>query len=128
LPDEEYIEAALRLLKDYASGLINLSAPAILPLEIGNALWRAVKLNRLSQADAQLSLKKLGVVGLELYEIDWAEASEVLVIASQFDIAVYDATYLFLSDKLKVPFVTADDKLIHKVQNHFKLINLKEYV
>lgn len=109
-------------------GLITLSAPAILPLEITNAIWIAVKRKRISREDALLSYKKLEAVGIDLYPIDWPESSEVLDIAHRFDIAVYDAAYVYLSGKLKAPLITSDNRLIQKVKPHFAVIDLKDYV
>lgn len=105
-----------------------LFAPTFLPLEITNALWRAVKLKRLTHNDAQVSLKKLDALGITHYVIDWAESSAVLDIAHRFDVAVYDAAYVYLSDKLKAPLITSDYKLIQKVKPNFEVIDLKDYV
>jgi predicted nucleic acid-binding protein len=88
----------------------------------------AVKRKRISREDAQLSYKKIEAIGLDLYPIDWIESSEVLDIAHRYDIAVYDAAYVYLSDKLKAPLITSDNKLIQKVKPHFEVIDLKEYV
>lgn len=128
MPDEEHLEQALKVKKDHTSGVIVLFAPTFLPLEITNALWRAVILKRLSQNDAQSSLIKLDALGITHYTIDWVESSGVLDIAHRFDIAVYDAAYVYLSDKLKAPLITSDKKLIQKIKPHFEVIDLKEYV
>lgn len=128
MPDEEHLEQALKVKSDHAKGVTILLAPTFLPLEITNALWRAIKLKRLSQNDAQQSLKKLNALGITHHIIDWAESLEVLNIAHRFDIAVYDAAYVYLSDKLKAPLITSDNKLIQKVKPHFEVIDLKEYV
>jgi predicted nucleic acid-binding protein len=128
LPDEEHLETAMKVKEDHTNGVTALLAPTFLPLEITNALWRAVKLKRLSQNDAQQSLQKLDALGINHYPIDWAESSEVLNIAHQFDVAVYDAAYVYLSEKLKAPLITSDNKLIQKVKPHFEIIDLKEYV
>lgn len=128
LPDEEHLENAMKVKSDHVKGATNLSAPTFLPLEITNALWRAIKLKRLSQNDAEQSLKKLDTLGISHYPIEWSESSTVLDIARQFDIAVYDAAYVYLSDKLNAPLITSDNKLIQKVKPHFQIIDLKDYV
>lgn len=128
LPDEEYLEKALKVKNDHVSGVIRLSAPTILSLEITNALWRAIKLKRLSQESAQTSFKMLDAIGIDLYTVGWTEAVEVLNIAHQYDIAIYDAAYVYLSDKHKAPLITSDNNLIQKVKPHFEVIGLKEYV
>jgi predicted nucleic acid-binding protein len=128
LPDEEYIEKALKVKQDHISGKISLSAPTILPLEIANAIWKAVKLTRFSQADAQQALKLLQDISIDLYSLNWVEVSEVLDVANRFDVAVYDVAYIFLSEKLKAPFISSDTKLVEKVKSHFQIIPLNEYV
>jgi len=50
---------------------------------------------------------------------------KVLDIANRFGIAVYDAAYIFLSEK-QAPFISSDTKLIEKVKDHFQIINLRE--
>lgn len=128
MPDEEHLENALQVKNDHVKGATSLSAPTFLPLEITNALWRAIKLKRLSQNDAEQSLKKLDALGITHYPIDWADSKVVLEIARQFDIAVYDAAYIYLSDKLKAPLITSDNRLIQKAKPHFQIIDLKDYV
>lgn len=128
LPIETYQENAFKLKQDQVSGIVNLSAPAFLTLEVTNALWKAVKLKRLSEEDSQEALKTLGDTKIALYELDWPEASEVLDIAFELDIAIYDAAYVFLSDKIKAQFITSDTKLYEKAKGHFRVVHLKDYV
>jgi len=49
-----------------------------------------------------------------------------LRIALSFDISSYDASYLALAEELKIPFITADQKLINKVESKF-LVSLKDF-
>jgi predicted nucleic acid-binding protein len=128
LPDEEHLEKALKVKNDHVSGVTSLSAPTFLSLEITNAIWRAIKLKRLSNESAQISFKMLDAIGIDLYPVDWAEAMEVLNIAHQYDIAVYDAAYVYLSKRLNAPLITSDNRLIQKVKPHFEVIDLKDYV
>ena len=69
LPIEPYQENALKLKDDYVSKRAELYAPAVLTIEVTNVLWKAVKLKRLSQEDAQEALKTLGNINLGLHEI-----------------------------------------------------------
>jgi predicted nucleic acid-binding protein len=98
----------------------------LLAIEVTNVLWKAVKLKRLSQEDALEALKTLGNIQISLYETDWAEASQILNIAFKLDCAVYDATYLFLANKVKAQFVTSDNKLYEKAKGHFKVLHAKD--
>ena len=127
LPIETYQENALKLKRDQASGVVNLFAPTILLLEVTNALWKAVKLKRLSEEDSQEALKALGDTKIALYELDWPQASDVLDIAGKLDAAISDAVYVFLSDKLRVQLLTSDTKLYEKAKGNFRVVHLKDY-
>ena len=126
-PGNHNEENALKLKKDHVLGLVELHAPAFIVEEVANALWRATKLRRLSKEDAQQALIALNDMKIILYELDWAKAAQSLAIACKHNIALYDASYLFLADKIKAQLLTADNKLYETAKEHFKLLNLKEY-
>jgi predicted nucleic acid-binding protein len=127
LPGEPDEENAVKLKNDHVLGLVELHAPAFVVEEVANALWRATKLKRLSQEDAQEALNALNDMKINLYTLDWASAAQSLAIACKHNIALYDAAYLFLGDKIKVQLVTADNKLYETAKTHFKLLHLKDY-
>jgi predicted nucleic acid-binding protein len=127
LPVEMYQENALKLRDDHVSERAELFAPTILTAEVANALWRAVKLKRLTEEDAQEALKTLGDTKITLYELDWSQISQVLKIACMLDSAIYDAAYLFLSDKIEAQLVTSDTKLYEKAKEHFHVLHIKDY-
>ena len=127
LPVEMYQENALKLRDDHVSERAELFAPTILTAEVANALWRAVKLKRLTEEDAQEALKTLGDTKITLYELDWSQISQVLKIACMLDSAIYDAAYLFLSDKIEAQLVTSDTKLYEKTKEHFNVLHIRDY-
>lgn len=127
LPVEPYQDNALKLRDAHVSKRAELFAPTLLTIEVTNALWKAVKLKRISQDDAQEALKTLGNIKISLYEPDWVEASHILNIACKIDCALYDATYLFLAQKIKAQFVTSDNKLYEKAKRHFELLHVRDY-
>lgn len=127
LPVEMYQENALKLRNDNTSGRAELFAPTILSVEVANALWRAVKLKRLSEEDAQEALTTLGDTKIALCELDWSQISKVLKIACMLDSAIYDAAYLFLSDKIDAQLVTSDTKLYEKAKENFNVLHIRDY-
>jgi predicted nucleic acid-binding protein len=127
LPGEPNQENALKLKNDHVLGLGELHAPAFIVEEVANALWRATKLKRISKEDAQEALIALNDMKIILYELDWAVAAQSLAIACKHNIALYDASYLFLTDKIKAQLLTADNKLYETAKDHFKLLNIKDY-
>jgi predicted nucleic acid-binding protein len=127
LPIEPYQENALRLRDDHVSKRAELFAPTLLIIEVTNALWTAIKLKRISEDDAHEALKALSKIKISLFEPDWFAASEILNIAFKLDCAVYDATYLFLTEKMKAQFVTSDNKLFETAKKHFEVLHVKDY-
>jgi predicted nucleic acid-binding protein len=127
LPIEPYQENALKLRDDHVSKRAELFAPTVLTIEVTNALWKAVKLKRLSQEDAQEALKTLGNINLSLHELEWVDASQILNIACKLDTAIYDSTYLFLANKIKAHFITSDNKLFEKAKRYFQVLHISDY-
>lgn len=127
LPGEPNQENAIKLKNDQVSGLVELHAPAFMVEEVANALWRATKLKRLSQQDAQEALKALNDMKIELHELGWVQIAQALEIACKLNIALYDAAYLFLANKIKAQLITADNKLHETAKDHFKIQNIKDY-
>jgi predicted nucleic acid-binding protein len=128
LPDEAYQENTDQLKLGFLCGKIELFAPSFLLLEIANALWVAVKQKRILQADAIDALKFLQDTQLRFYEFDWTIVSQSLAIACKEDIAVYDAAYLYLCNKLGAEMITADNKLFEKTKEHYKVRHIKDYI
>jgi len=128
LPGEPFQEKALRLKEDHVSGVIELSAPGVVVQEVANALWRAVGLKRISEADAKEALEALNDMRIELHELDWAQSAEALSIACDLDLTIYDTSYFFLSNELKVPLVTADKTLYETARKRFKILHIKDYL
>jgi len=128
LPGEPFQEKALRLKEDHVSGLIELSAPGVVVQEVANALWRAVGLKRISEADAKEALEALSDMRIELRELSWAQTAEALSIACDLDLTIYDTSYVFLANELKVPLVTADKTLYKTARKKFKILHIKDYL
>jgi predicted nucleic acid-binding protein len=127
LPIEPHQENALKLKEDHVSKRAELYAPSILTIEVTNVLWKAVKFKRITQENAQEALKIIGNINLSPYEINWAEASQILNIGCKLDCAIYDATYLFLAQKNNAPFITSDNKLYEKAKKYFQVLHIKDY-
>lgn len=128
LPGEPYQENAVKLKEDHVSGAVQLCAPAFLVQEVTNSLWRAVKLKRLSEEDAQEALKALNDMKIELQELDWTQSAQGLEIACKLNLALYDASYVFLTHKMNSQLITADNKLYETAKDDFKVLHIKNYI
>ena len=127
LPDEVYQENADKLKNNFLNSKIELFAPSFITQETANALWMAVKQRRIEQTDAQDALEFLQNTQLNLHELNWTDVSQSLAIACKIDIAIYDASYLFLGEKIGAQLITADTKLFEKAKIHFKVTHIKDY-
>jgi len=114
LTDETYQKNADQLKHNFLSGQIKLFAPSFLMLETANALWVALKFLQYTQ--------------IRLYEFDWSNISQNLAIACKVDIAVYDAAYLYLCNKLEAELITADNKLFENAKDYYKVKHIKDYI
>jgi predicted nucleic acid-binding protein len=128
LPGESYQENADRLKEDIKYSKTEMFAPSFMTQEVAYALWAAVKLGRITQEDAQKALSNSDELQINLYDFNWKEASGELAIAFRLDLTIYDAAYLFLSEKMNTQLITADDKMYKKAKGHFKVLHLKDYV
>jgi len=128
LPGEPYQKNAVRLKEDFVSGSTNLCAPSLIVEEVANTLWKAIKLERISEKDAEEAMNALNDMRIELYETNWTQACQELNIACNLDLTVYDASYLLLADKTKSNLITADQKLYEKAKEHFRITYVKEYL
>jgi len=127
LPGEPYQENAIRLKEDHVSGKVELCAPTFMVQEVANALWRAAKLGRIVEEDAKEALSALGDMRIGLHELNWTQASQALSTACEFDLTIYDSSYLFLAEKAKCQFITADNKLYEAAKEHFRAVYIKNY-
>ena len=127
LSGEPFEKNALKLKDNHLAGIAEICAPSLIMLEVANSLWKAIKLSRILEEDAYEALKILDDLGMTFHDLNWSEVSRGLSIASKLDLTIYDAAYLFLSDKMKAQVITADDKLFEKAKKHFRVLHVKDY-
>jgi len=121
--DEEGHNEAQEIFKDYALGILSLSAPILLSYEITNGVLQALKRRRIEKMRAKEILKEfealeipLQIVGLE----------EILEIAQAYQRSAYDAAYLALAQKEGVEFITGDKRLYNAVKDRLPWVKWVE--
>lgn len=108
--DEPYREQADLVDEDWREGRINLVGPTVLNYEVGHALTRAVRRERVSPAQGRelyrrfLSWQIPTIHGDDLMTSAWE-------LASTSRTSFYDSSYLALGLRLSMPVLHADDKL-----------------
>ena len=87
---------------------IDLSAPEILPYEIGNALSAMLKRGQLGDKEALAAQKATNKIPVRLLAVDIQEA---LKLAIEFNIYAYDAYFLQCAMALSSPLITLDNRM-----------------
>jgi predicted nucleic acid-binding protein len=91
-----------------------LYVPELFYAECANVLWQYVRRASYPAAEAKASLVRLQVLALQRVAIPDL-VNEALDIAITHSISAYDACYVELSERLQLPLVTADQKLIRSL-------------
>ena len=87
-------------------------APALWALELANALLTLERRKKLTAEDRTAALKALQALAVTLdHEMSVLAFSELSTLASELDLTVYDAAYLELALRLKLPLACKDGPL-----------------
>jgi predicted nucleic acid-binding protein len=115
-PEEStlYTEGVLDLL---ASGVEALTT-AIWPFEVANALLVGERRKRLSAAQVTTVLQRISVlpIAIDIIQID-AVFGKILSVARQHQLTEYDAAYLELAVRERLPLATLDNGLRRAARN-----------
>jgi predicted nucleic acid-binding protein len=96
--------------------------PEILPYEIGNALIAMYKKKRLDKTQVQYYFNVFNVIPLHIVKVDVPKA---LAFSCAFNCYAYDAYYLEVAQKLRLPLLTLDSEMKNNAkQLHIKTIEL----
>lgn len=109
---DESTEAAEELLRELVRGTTQLVVPALWHYEMANMLCSGHKRGRLSKSSLRASLDALSRVPVHIVDVPQRQgASRLIDIALRFKLSAYDAAYLELSSRLKIPLLTTDKVL-----------------
>ena len=108
LPDESSEIAIAWLTRTLAEPA---QAPNLLILEVSNACSMAVKRKRLSKSEAKDCQQVFSQLRIEFDFTSPSRIDEIVSLSSQFDLTIYDATYLELAKRFSIPLGTLDKKL-----------------
>jgi predicted nucleic acid-binding protein len=91
--------------------------PDLFYIECTNILWKYVQHFEYARTKAEQDITDL--VRLPLRVVSTIElAEESLKMAIESEITAYDAAYVVLSQRLSLPLVTADEKLVRRLAEH----------
>lgn len=108
-------EEALKILEAYAFGRIGLSVPDLFWPELGNVLWKAVRLGRMTRESARQALESLLSKPIPTSP-SLPLIADAFAIAATFRCTIYDGTYVALAVSTGAPLLTADQQLATALQ------------
>lgn len=108
LPDEKS-QNVQRLFDRLKQEPITLFAPYIFPFEVFNGIQTAIIRKRLAPKLAKELQEQFIKITVNLQEVDLMDTSS---IAQKHLLTIYDSSYIYLSENLKIPLLTLDNKLI----------------
>ena len=124
LPDEPTHADARKLLELalLPPGKVELLSTTLLPYELTNGLWQAVRQGRLTPEEVEEILQKYELFEIPLYPV---RPKAVIALAKNLGYpSAYDVAYLALAEEEKVHFVTADKRLYNAIHEKFPQISL----
>lgn len=108
--DEPLTAEASAALGEYVRGSVAFVVPDLFWAELGNILWKSVRVRRIARRSAEEAVS----IALN-YRIPTIASAELLddafSLAVSFDRTVYDSLYVALAVRTGHPFLTADERL-----------------
>lgn len=119
--DEDDSEIALHLRQDMLDGHCTLIAPDLLIYELANAL----KYNpNFTSKDVKASMDSVYNMGIDIRGVGSLVITHAIEIAFKFNVTIYDAYFMALSQIEKKPFLTADYKFTKRIKGFKNIIML----
>ena len=109
---EAHSQEAQRLL----NGIHILFVPDLVFSEVGNILWKRVRVGDITSEEAHNILQTFGTLPLQVSP-SWPLTLAALEIACRLQRTVYDSLYLALAVREQGVMVTADEKFYNALQN-----------
>lgn len=116
-------EKALALRELHLTGRCRLTLPEFGVLEVLNAVRFSP---RATEADTAAALTVLRDLDLQIEPLDWDVLRKATAIAWAYRIALYDAAYVALAERLGFPFLTADEALLKTMRGHSIVLRLRD--
>ncbi len=86
--------------------------PAVWPVEVTNGLLQGLRRQRLDQAELTRYLSLLGLLNIQVTEAASEHTfSRVLDVGMALSLTAYDASYIELAQRLRLPLITSDRRM-----------------
>ncbi len=125
LPDEDdFIANTIK--RAFENRQVEIAVPIFIFYEVNNLLKSAALSNRISFRDSLDFYENFLNLNFNIHSSKLL-LKNTLQTALEFEISSYDASYIALAEYLKIPFYTADLKLLQKVKNNKFIKDLKTF-
>ena len=114
--EEEDSEKARIIQKDFQDNKILLVVPNLWEYEIVSALSSGLRRKKITFSQAKLFLKTLMQAKPEIVTISNL-LDECLENTKKYDLSAYDSAYVTLAKEDKMVFISADNKLVSKIND-----------
>ena len=121
--DEDDAEHANKLRRQIQEGLCVITIPDLLFYELANALRHNPNF---TAEDVRVALDSVFDMEFDIRKVDSSVIANAIDIAFKFNVTVYDAYFLALSQLESKPFVTADYKFTGRTKGFKDIVNLTE--
>jgi predicted nucleic acid-binding protein len=105
----------------FRSGIHDLIAPDVFPVEVGHAIAKAERRGIIDPPDGSLFLADV-LTTIPHLRASLPLLSQAFSIASSERIGVYDCLYVALADQQQCELFTADERLVKLLQKQFPFI------
>ncbi|MCF2139244.1 MAG: type II toxin-antitoxin system VapC family toxin [Candidatus Lokiarchaeota archaeon] len=124
--DENNSDKAEKIKEQFVNEEINIIIPSLLYYEVLNALKYSKLFN---VRELNLVGESLENYGFDVFAIKDEIREKMVEISLNFDVSIYDASYIALADKFNTQMVTADEKFSKKLPKNLKhlILALKDY-
>jgi predicted nucleic acid-binding protein len=99
----------MQLRDSFVTGKLAIAVPSLLFYEALNALWHS---GLFSEEESILTARALSKCSSDVWEPKGKTCEQTAMLSSEYDISVYDASYVALALPLKANLYTAGSELI----------------
>jgi len=115
--EEELADNAATLFAELASEPpTRLYVPNLFYIECANILWKHVQRLGYPQDKARRDIRELVQLALDSTNTALL-AADALALSLEYQVTVYDCSYIALAKRMAVPLVTADEKLLKRMES-----------
>lgn len=115
--DEEFVPQAEEILASYRTGRELFLVPDLFWLEVGNALWKAVRKRKLDPETAGRNFRTISDLKIPTIP-SFDLVPHALRLAVTHGRTVYDSIYVALALRVKADLITADERLANALAAH----------